>query len=206
MRMFTHINLTDSTYTLTPQLVLSAYNAGLFPMADNKDHPNVYWVEPKERGVIKLDEFHVPKRLNRFINNSLYATHINRDFARVIKECGSRHETWINKDIERVFNELHTLGHAHSVEIYDENDALIGGLYGLSIGGCFCGESMFSRADNASKMALVALAERCKNRKYSMIDTQFITDHLAQFGTKTMPQGDYLRLFESVRTLPISFI
>lgn len=175
-------------------------------MSDSADDINVYWVEPKERGVIMLDEFHVPKRLNRFINNSLYATHINRDFATVIKECGSRHETWINTDIERVFNELHHLGYAHSVEIYDENDLLIGGLYGLSVGGCFCGESMFSKADNASKMALVALSERCKERGYIMIDTQFITDHLKQFGTKTIPQNDYIRLFDAIRHLPINFV
>ena len=123
----------------------------------------------------------------------------------MIDACGARDETWINPDIKHVFQELHDLKQAHSVEIYNDQDELIGGLYGLSIGGCFCGESMFSRSDNASKIALVALAERCQSLGYTMIDTQFITDHLTQFGTKTMPQNEYLRLFETIRLLHTNF-
>lgn len=175
-------------------------------MADDKDDTEIFWIEPKERGVILLDEFHTPKRLKRFMNGMKWAIDVNRDFGSVIDACGSRDETWINKEIKHVYQILHKQGHAHSIEIYDETDQLIGGLYGLSIGGCFCGESMFSKVDNASKVALVALATRCIERGYTMIDTQFITDHLKQFGTIMIPQSDYLRRFIAVRDLPISFI
>lgn len=191
---------------LTPALILKAYNAGLFPMADDRNSDEIFWVEPKERGVIMLSDFHTPKRLKRYINNMDWKVHINRDFDAVIKNCASRDETWINDDIIALYNELHTSGHAHSIEIYDQNDDIIGGLYGLSMGGCFCGESMFSKEDNTSKVALVALAERCIDRGYTMIDTQFITDHLKQFGTITIDQSEYLRRFIAVRDLPISFI
>lgn len=180
--------------SLSPDLVLKAYRAGIFPMAETRDDPDIMWIEPKERGIIMLDEFHIPKRLARFIKTGTYVTHFNRDFAGVISACAQRPETWINHDIERVYNELHALGHAHSVESYDENDNLIGGLYGIAIGQVFCGESMFSRARDASKVALVALVNCLKEQDFVVLDTQFITDHLRQFGTKTIPQAEYLRL------------
>lgn len=163
-------------------------------MAETRDNPDIMWIEPKERGVIMLDEFHVPKRLARFIETGTYTTHINRDFAGVIEACAQRPETWINQDIERVYNELHALGHAHSVESYDKDDKLVGGLYGIALGRVFCGESMFSIARDASKVALVALVNHLKAKNFAVLDTQFITDHLRQFGTKTIPQADYLRL------------
>ena len=180
--------------TLTPDLVLKAYRAGVFPMSETRDDPDIMWVEPKERGLIILDEFHVPKRLARFIQTGAYAVHFDRNFASVISACASRPETWINADIERVFNELHALGHAHSVESYDEDDQLIGGLYGLAMGKVFCGESMFSLKKDASKVALVALVSHLKAKGFAILDTQFITNHLRQFGAKTIPQTDYLRL------------
>lgn len=191
---------------LTPELVLQAYHAGVFPMADTRDDPDIMWVEPKERGVIELDAFHVPKRLARTMRKHPYRIAFNENFAAVIAACAERPETWINHEIETVFNELHKMGYAHSVETY-ENDALVGGLYGIAIGGLFCGESMFSRATDASKIALAALVEHLKSRGFDLLDTQFITDHLAQFGAKTMPQEAYLRraVVAIERGVPVGF-
>ena len=180
--------------SLTPELVLRAYRAGLFPMSDSRDDPDIMWVEPIERGVIVLDEFHVPKRLLRFMNTGTYTIHFDRDFAAVMRHCADRTETWINSEIERVYNELFAMGYGHSVEAYDNDDNLVGGLYGIAIGGVFFGESMFSKKRDASKVALAALVEKLKAHNYTLLDTQFITDHLRQFGAKTMLQEDYLRL------------
>lgn len=177
---------------LTPQLVLQAYYAGVFPMAETRDDPEFMWIEPKERGVIELKEFHVPKRLARTMQHHPYDIRFDTDFKGVINACAQREETWINQEIEDVFVELHKLGHAHSVEAYDPQNNLVGGLYGLALGGLFCGESMFSTATNASKIALVALVERLKENGFLLLDTQFITEHLRQFGAKTIPQEEYL--------------
>ena len=177
---------------LTSELVMQAYYAGVFPMAENRDDKEFMWVEPKERGIIDLDEFHIPKRLARTMRHHPYDIRFDHDFAAVINACAQREETWINQDIEDVFIELHTLGHAHSVEAYDAQNTLVGGLYGLAIGGLFCGESMFSTATDASKIALVALVERLKENGFVLLDTQFITEHLRQFGAKTIPQEEYL--------------
>ena len=178
--------------SLSPTLILRAYAAGVFPMAESADNPDVYWVEPKERGVLPLEEFHVPKRLARVYRAHKYDVRIDRNFKATIEACGSREETWINDEIKRVFCELHELGHAHSVETYDKAE-LVGGLYGLAIGGAFFGESMFSTKTDASKVALVALVEHMKERGFVLLDTQFMTEHLKQFGGITIPRDDYLR-------------
>jgi leucyl/phenylalanyl-tRNA--protein transferase len=169
-------------------------------MSDARDSTDINWIEPHERGVIMLDEFHVPKRLARFMKSSPYTIHFNRDFAGVMAACANRETTWINADIERVYNELHTLGHAHSVESYNENDELVGGLYGIAMGRVFFGESMFSTQTNASKVALVALVDYLKAHDFALLDTQFITDHLRQFGAKAIPQSDYVRLLGDLLT------
>ncbi len=177
---------------LTPELVLKAYHAGVFPMAENREDHEVMWVEPKERGIIELDEFHLPKRLARTINHNPYTVTFDKDFAGVINACAQREETWINYEIEDVFNDLHKMGHAHSVETWDKDGRLVGGLYGIELGGLFCGESMFSTATDASKIALAALVAHLKERGFMLLDTQFITDHLRQFGAKTITQHEYL--------------
>lgn len=178
---------------LTPALILRAYAAGVFPMAESQDNPEIFWVEPTERGVLPLESFHVPKRLARLYRSRNYETRRDCDFAGIVKACAQRPETWINTEIESVFNKLFALGQAHSVEAYAKSGELVGGLYGLAIGGAFFGESMFSLQRDASKVALVALVEHLKERGFTLLDTQFMTDHLKQFGGITIPRDDYLR-------------
>lgn len=190
--------------TLTPSLMLSAYAAGVFPMAESKDDPTVVWVEPHERGVLPLEEFHVPKRLARLYRSHKYEVRFDHDFMGTIKACANREETWINEEIESVFRKLHEMGFAHSVETYD-GDTLVGGLYGLAIGGAFFGESMFSTKRDASKVALVALAERLKEKGFTLLDTQFMTEHLKQFGGMTIPRDDYLRRLGRAIRLDVRF-
>lgn len=173
-------------------------------MAESRDDPTIHFVEPFERGVIPLETFHAPRRLQRLMRGDTYEVRINHDFPSVIRACAERDETWINGIIERLFCELHKEGLAHSVETYHEG-TLVGGLYGLALGGAFCGESMFSTRRDASKVALCALVERLKERGFTLLDTQFITDHLAQFGATTIPQSDYLRRLTPALALPVRF-
>lgn len=173
-------------------------------MAESRDDPTLHFVEPVERGIIPLETFHIPRRLQRLIRSGTYEVRINHDFAGVIRGCAAREETWINGTIERVFCELHAEGRAHSVETYHEN-TLVGGLYGLAMGGAFCGESMFSLRRDASKVALCALVERLKQRGFILLDAQFITDHLAQFGAITIAQSEYLRRLTPALGLPVRF-
>lgn len=196
---------------LTFKKILHAYMAGMFPMADGRDDDETYFVRPQIRGIFTYDTFHIPKRLKRFMRNFHYNVHINRNFPAVIHACASttdpkRDNTWINHDIETQYNILHEMGYAHSLEIYNENDLLIGGLYGLSIGRVFCGESMFSKETNASKIALVELMSYCQKKGYDFVDAQFTNDHLEQFHIQTMPQDTYeTRLIDGLQN-PISFL
>lgn len=182
------------TVEVTPDLLLRAYRAGLFPMAETRHGSRLYWLDPELRGVLPLDGFHLPKRLLRTVLSGRYEVSSDRDFAAVVAGCAAsgpgRQDTWINADIERLFGALHRLGHAHSVECRQDGE-LVGGLYGVSLGGVFFGESMFSSARDASKVALVHLVARMGLGGYTLLDTQFVTTHLAQFGADEIPREDY---------------
>ena len=180
---------------LSPELVLKAYACGVFPMAERKDYPSVFWVDPDFRGVIPLDEFHLPRRLARTVRSGKFQISVDQAFDQVIRKCAERTiqrvESWINGDIVEVYNELHRMGNAHSVECW-RGDELVGGLYGVSLGAAFFGESMFSRERDASKVGLVHLVERLRAGGYTLLDTQFVTAHLTGFGAIELPRGTYL--------------
>ncbi len=182
------------TIEVTPELMLRAYRVGLFPMAETRRGQRLYWLDPEQRGVLPLDTFHLPRRLLRTVLSGPYHVTANRDFGAVIAGCAAsapgREDTWINTDIERLFQELHRQGHAHSVECW-QGGALVGGLYGVSLGAVFFGESMFSVARDASKVALVHLVARMRLGGYALLDTQFVTSHLAQFGAVEVPRDAY---------------
>ena len=182
------------TILVTPELVLRAYRAGLFPMAESRLGHRLYWLDPEMRGVLPLERFHLPKRLLRTVLGGPYRVTSNTNYAGVIAGCATaapgREDTWINPDIERLFIELHRTGFSHSVETW-RGDTLVGGLYGVSLGGVFFGESMFSQARDASKVALVHLVARLRLGGYTLLDTQFVTTHLAQFGATEIPREAY---------------
>jgi leucyl/phenylalanyl-tRNA--protein transferase len=184
---------------ITPDVLLKAYACGIFPMAESADDPALYWIEPEMRGIIPLDTFHVPGRLARTLRATPFTVRVNRNFEAVIEGCAEpkrdRARTWINGRIRRIYRALHAHGHCHSVEVYD-GDELVGGLYGVSLGRAFFGESMFHRARDASKIALVHLVARLKAGGYSLLDTQFVTDHLKTFGAIEVPKRQYHRLLE----------
>ena len=178
---------------LDPRLLLRGYAAGIFPMADARDAPDVFWVEPRERAIIPLDGFHCSKSLAKTIRRETYEVRLDTAFAEVVRACAGREETWINDTIERATLGLHAAGHAHSIECWKDGE-LVGGLYGVRLGGAFFGESMFSRATDASKVALAHLVARMKAGGFSLLDCQFMTDHLASLGAITVSRDDYLRL------------
>jgi len=184
---------------ITPEIMLRAYAAGIFPMAETADDPNLFWVEPELRGVIPLDRFHLSSRLARTVRADRFEIRIDSDFEAVIAACAEaradRPETWINGRIREVFGALFRLGHVHTVECW-RDDRLVGGLYGMSLGGAFFGESMFHRETDASKVALVHLVARLRHGGYGLLDAQFQTDHLAQFGTQEVPRAAYQGLLE----------
>ena len=185
---------------LTPELVLAAYARGLFPMAEKRDDPHLYWVSPEKRGVIPLDAFHVPHRLARTVRSGKFTVTSDRAFAEVMKGCATpkpgREDTWINSEILRLYTALAASGHAHSVECWRDGQ-LVGGLYGIKLGAAFFGESMFSHERDASKVALVKLVETLRRGGFALLDTQFITAHLAGFGAVEVPRDRYLTLLES---------
>jgi leucyl/phenylalanyl-tRNA--protein transferase len=166
---------------------------GIFPMADSRDADEVFWVEPRSRAIIPLDGFHLSHSLRRTLRAGKFAVTADRAFAGVIAACADREETWINSDIERAVLSLHRLGHAHSIEIW-KGDALVGGLYGISLGRAFFGESMFSRETDASKVALAWLVARLKVGGYELLDCQFMTGHLASLGAVAVPRDRYVAL------------
>ena len=189
----------DTELDLTPELLLRAYAAGIFPMAETRRTKHVFWVSPKQRSILPLEEFHVPRRLRRTVRNGPFEITCNIDFARVVAMCAesaeSRADTWINPKIETAVNELHRMGFAHSIECRRQG-VLVGGLYGISLGSAFFGESMFYRIKDASKVALVHLVARLKIAGFRLLDMQFTTDHLSQFGTIEVPARVYLELLE----------
>lgn len=177
---------------LKPELLLQAYAAGVFPMAESRDDPDVFWVDPRNRGVLPLDGFHVSRSLARKIARAPLRISFDRAFAKVIDGCAERPETWINETIRRLCLSLHALGSAHSVEVWEGTD-LVGGVYGLTLGGAFFGESMFSRRTDASKVALAYLVDRLRDAGFVLFDTQFITPHLASLGAVEVPRTEYRR-------------
>ncbi len=193
---------------ITPELMLRAYRIGLFPMAESREARTLYWLDPEQRGVIPLDGFHLSRRLARRIRQAPYRITANREFERVIDECAaprpSSPESWINAEIRSLFLALHEQGHAHSIESWQDGE-LVGGLYGVAMGGAFFGESMFSRADDASKIALVNLVARLRLGGFTLLDAQFQTSHLAQFGTEEVPRAIYKRLLSVAVELPAQF-
>jgi leucyl/phenylalanyl-tRNA--protein transferase len=189
----------DVLLEITPQVLLKAYAVGIFPMAESADDPGLYWIEPERRGVIPLDRFHVPRRLKRTVAADRFAIHIDRDFAAVIDGCAgavpNRPKTWINAGIRRLYGELFALGHCHTVEAWRDG-RLVGGLYGVRLGAAFFGESMFSRERDASKVALVHLVARLRVGGFRLLDTQFTTQHLKQFGAIDLDKRTYQRLLD----------
>ena len=188
---------------LSTDLVLKAYEKGIFPMSDSNYDPYIYWVEPKERGVIDLKEFKVSKSLTKLIRKDIHKVEINSNFEKVINLCAKnkkRKNSWINKQIIENYIKLHKLGFAKSIECYFDK-SLVGGLYGIIVGRIFCGESMFSIRENASKIALTYLAALLKQGGFKFIDTQFYSDHLKQFGTKKISRNKYLKLLKDNKLL-----
>jgi leucyl/phenylalanyl-tRNA--protein transferase len=179
---------------ITPEVLLRAYACGIFPMAESADDPTLFWVEPEQRGVIPLDGFHISSRLARTVRSDRFTVTVNRAFAEVIDGCAApqmgRENTWINRRIRNLYIALHKLGHCHSVEAW-EGDQLVGGLYGVSLGGAFFGESMFHRERDASKVALVHLVARLIAGGFVLLDTQFVTEHLRTFGATEVPRRRY---------------
>lgn len=190
---------------VTPALMLRAYRAGLFPMAETRSSDRLYWLDPEQRGILPLEGFHLPRRLRRSVLAGTYTVSADRDFAGVIAGCAEsrpgRADTWINSEIERLFLALHADGHAHSVEAW-EGPRLVGGLYGVALGGAFFGESMFARARDASKIALAHLVARLRLGGFGLLDTQFVTAHLAQFGAVEIARAEYRALLEAAVVLP----
>lgn len=187
---------------LEPDLLLHAYRSGIFPMAERRDDPEIFWVDPRRRGILPLDRFHLSRSLAKTLRRNDYSVTLNRDFAGVLEACADRPETWINAEIHALYCDLHQLGHAHSLEIWRE-DALIGGVYGVAVGGCFCGESMFSRQRDASKMALAWLVDLLRRAGFALFDTQFLTAHLASLGGIEITRAQYRsRLAEALDMSP----
>lgn len=184
----------DITIDITPQVLLKAYSCGIFPMAESADDTALYWIEPQHRGVIPLDQFHIPRRLARTIRQAPFDIRINTDFEATVNGCAmsrpGRQSTWINERIRTLYREMFELGHCHTVEAWKDGN-LVGGLYGVALGGVFFGESMFSTARDASKVALVHLAARLIYGGFTLLDTQFQTHHLQQFGTMEMRRADF---------------
>lgn len=186
----------DIMIEITPQVLLKAYSCGIFPMAESAEDPALYWIEPQHRGILPLSSVHVPKRLARTVRSGALRVTVDTDYDGVIEGCAAeragRRSTWINSRIRGLYRELFRLGHCHTVEVWD-GERLVGGLYGVALGGAFFGESMFSYERDASKVALVHLVGRLIGGGFTLLDTQFVTDHLRQFGTIEVERDDFHR-------------
>jgi len=181
---------------LDPRLLLQGYATGIFPMADSRDAAELFWVEPRNRAILPLDRFHLSHSLRRTLRSGRFDVTHDRDFAAVITACAEREETWINAELERAMIALHGSDHAHSIEVWD-GDRLAGGLYGVKLGRAFFGESMFSRATDASKVALAWLVARLKVGNFTLLDCQFMTEHLASLGAISVPRETYVALLSA---------
>lgn len=176
--------------TVTPELLLQAYRTGIFPMAETRDDPEIFWVDPRRRGVLPLDGFHVSRSLANRLRRDAFSVTLNTDFIGVINGCADRPETWISGGIRDLYARLHAMGHAHSLEVHAEG-ALVGGVYGVTLGAAFCGESMFSRRTDASKVALAWLTCHLARCGFTLFDTQFLTTHLASLGAVEITREAY---------------
>lgn len=190
--------------TLTPEMLLRGYAVGIFPMAEHRDDAEIFWVDPKSRGIIPLDGFHISRSLRRRLRSCRFDIAINRDFAGVVDGCADRAETWINSEIRQHYIALHESGHAHSQEVW-EGDELLGGVYGVAIGAAFFGESMFSRRTDASKIALAYLVDRLRQAGFTLFDTQFLTEHLASLGGIEIGRSEYHRRLDTAIAQPADF-
>lgn len=190
----------DLHIEITPQVLLKAYACGIFPMAENASDPALYWIEPERRGIIPLQGVHLPRRLRRTIRTERFDVRIDHDFESVIAGCAApatgRRKTWINRRIRHLYSRLFEMGHCHTVEARLDGE-LVGGLYGVTLGGAFFGESMFHRVTDASKVTLVYLIARLRAGGFTLLDTQFVTDHLKQFGTLEVTRPAYHRMLEA---------
>ncbi|EAP84002.1 leucyl/phenylalanyl-tRNA--protein transferase [Sulfitobacter sp. EE-36] len=175
---------------LTPELLLHGYSIGIFPMAEHRDDPEIFWVDPRRRGVFPLDGFHISRSLARAMRRTRFTITTNTAFNDVVTGCADRADTWINAEIFSLYGQLHALGHAHALEVW-EDDMLVGGVYGVTLGRAFFGESMFSRRDNASKIALACLVDRLNRGGFTLFDTQFLTPHLASLGAQEITRAAY---------------
>ncbi len=193
---------------ITPQVLLKAYSCGIFPMAESADDPALYWIEPQHRGVLPLDSVNVPGRLGRTIRNSPYDVRIDTDFERTIEGCAAarpgRNSTWINARIKSLYGELFKLGHCHTVEVWD-GDRIVGGLYGVALKGAFFGESMFSVERDTSKIALIHLCARLIHGGFNLLDTQFVTQHLRQFGAMEIGRAAFHKRLEKALAVEGNF-
>jgi len=191
------------TAVIDPELLLQGYRLGVFPMAMEDD--SIEWFSPDPRAILPLEDFHVPHALRRVLRKRVFETSINNAFSEVIAACARREDTWINQEIIESYMRLHELGHAHSVEAWKQGK-LAGGLYGVAVGGAFFGESMFHRVTDGSKIALVALVEHLRARKFVLLDTQWLTPHLQQFGGIEISRSHYLRILQRAAELPRKFL
>lgn len=198
-----------AAHRLETGLLLRAYSAGLFPMADTREADDVFWVEPRRRGILPLEEFHLSRSLAKVLKQERFRHSVDNAFEAVIAECAAfapgRQQSWINASIQDAYCRLHEEGHAHSIETWDHEGRLVGGLYGVRIGGAFFGESMFSRATDASKAALAHLVARLRIGGFRLLDTQFLTSHLASFGGREVKRSQYLAMLNAAIGLPASF-
>lgn len=192
-------SINDIMVDITPQVLLKAYSCGIFPMAESASDSALYWIEPEHRGILPLNSVHVPRRLARTVRQNRFEVRIDNDFEAVIDGCAEaqtgRQSTWINKRIRNLYGDLFDLGHCHTIETWQDGK-LLGGLYGVHLSGAFFGESMFSRQRDASKVALIYLAARLKSGGFSLLDTQFLTDHLISFGAVEVSREKFQRLLD----------
>ncbi|HME88534.1 MAG TPA: leucyl/phenylalanyl-tRNA--protein transferase [Chthoniobacterales bacterium] len=196
MNLFSFVGVIES------ELLLQGYRLGVFPMAMEDD--SIAWFSPDPRAILPLEKFHVPHALRRVVRKHIFEIKVDNRFGEVIRACAKRKDTWINSEIIESYEHLHELGHAHSVETW-RDDKLAGGLYGVVVGGAFFGESMFHRVTDASKIALVALVEHLRARKFALLDTQWTTPHLEQFGAVEIPREQYLKMLRRAVELPRNF-
>ena len=199
----------DMLIEITPQVLLKAYSCGIFPMAESAEDHALYWIDPEERGILPLDQVHIPKSLAKTIRRQSFEIRVDGSFSAVIDGCAAsrpgRRSTWINQRIRDLYQQLFKLGHCHTIEVWQDGK-LVGGLYGVHLGGAFFGESMFSTARDASKIALVYLVARLKHGGFQLLDTQFVTDHLKQFGTVEVDRKNFHRLLEDALELRSDFL
>lgn len=191
-------------FAITPELLLRGYANGIFPMAESRDDPEVFWVDPRRRGILPLDGFHISRSLARAMRRSDWTLTADADFEAVVEGCADRSDTWINPEIRRLYSALRRSGHAHSMEVW-EGSALVGGVYGVVLGAAFFGESMFSRRTNASKMALAGCVDRLIRGGFMLFDTQFLTDHLASLGAVEISRARYHALLAAALEHPADF-